>query len=299
LALPGECDFRFCGERLVCVFGLAVAGGAWGSAVGRLAHLPARRLYQYRHRDAAFRLAREVFAKRAAAEPGRARMVIYVRENCPVCAFYKAVLRPSLEAVFGDALTFEEREAGKEVVMTPLYLISGSVNVLAGELATETAYDQLQATIEAAIGSEESKLKTAGGVYVIGFGYVGLSGPCRQWRATSTHCGAARLQLQPNAVMPPTPAFYTLLNRRAMHRPSRPRNMLRPYGEWRKSARQFLGGEQPIASSVSSNIVAERLRRRCNRSKGQWIFRRRSRKTPMQFARWPYRQHFALLEPRE
>ena len=42
----------------------------------------------------------------------------------------------SVEGDFGDALAIEERE-GKEKIMTPLYVISGSANVLAGELVRD------------------------------------------------------------------------------------------------------------------------------------------------------------------
>jgi hypothetical protein len=146
---------------------LAVPGGLLLAA---LLIVPARKIYALQHLDAARRLAVEVFAETAAREPGRVRMVVYVRKHCPVCAFYEAVLRPSIEEEFGEKLSIEEREAGPEKVTTPLYVISGSMNVLAGELPTETAYDRLQTVIGAAMGSEESTLKSAGGFFVIGFG---------------------------------------------------------------------------------------------------------------------------------
>jgi hypothetical protein len=145
---------------------LAVPGGLLLAA---LIMIPAHKLNEYQYRDTARRLATKVLAE-AGSESVRVRMVVYVRKDCSACSFYETVLRPSLLEDFGDALSIEERVAGKEKILTPLYVIAGSINVLAGELPMEKAYDLLQTAIQAAIAPEESALKAAGGFYLIGFG---------------------------------------------------------------------------------------------------------------------------------
>jgi hypothetical protein len=147
--------------------GMAVSGGLLLAA---LVIVPARKLYRLQLRDTAYRLAVKVIGENVAVQPGRARMVVYVRKDCSLCSFYKTVLRGSLEGNFGDALSIEERETGREKVATPLYVISGALNIVAGELPMERAYDDLLTAIETALHPEESKLKGAGGFYLIGFG---------------------------------------------------------------------------------------------------------------------------------
>jgi hypothetical protein len=55
-------------------------------------------------------------------------------------------------------------------VATPLYVISGAINLLAGELPGETANQTLESAIAAAMEPNHSKLPALGGLYVIGFG---------------------------------------------------------------------------------------------------------------------------------
>ncbi|HUJ20509.1 MAG TPA: cysteine peptidase family C39 domain-containing protein [Bryobacteraceae bacterium] len=132
--------------------------------------LTGRKLFRYQSRVRAQEVAAKVLAEKPAIEPGHARIVVFVHEGCPACALYKAVIRPSLEADFGEVLAIEEREAGKERIGTPLYVITGAVDVLAGELPPETAYESLQHAVGAALAPENSRIKAAGGLCLIGFG---------------------------------------------------------------------------------------------------------------------------------
>jgi hypothetical protein len=165
---------------MASIFSIASSGRAFpgwpmaaipgGVLFALLVIVPASKLFPSRLRDSAYKVAAKVLAENVVIAPGHVRMVVYVRQNCPACSFYKTVLRQSLEGDFGEAVSIEERDAGRENVATPLYVISGSIDILAGELPTESAYDRLQAAIETAMSPEGSKLKAAGGFYVIGFG---------------------------------------------------------------------------------------------------------------------------------
>jgi hypothetical protein len=144
------------------------AAGACGLLTAALVVPRARKLFDLRRRDGAYRLAARVFAQAPAAPPGHARLIVYKRANCSFCAFYETVLRRALAEDFGDAVLIEERDAAREKVAVPLFLIRGSLDLLVYPLAAEVLYPRLQGALRAALNPELSALKEAGGIYVLG-----------------------------------------------------------------------------------------------------------------------------------
>lgn len=147
----------------------ALAALAAGFVLACLIIVPARKLHQSQLRAGTYALAAKVLTDGIEVAPGRVRVVVYTRKNCPSCSFYEIVLRPALEQDFGDVLSIEERDAGNEKVGTPLFVISGAMNLVAGDLAPENAHQRLTAAIETALDPNPSKFKTLGGFYLMGF----------------------------------------------------------------------------------------------------------------------------------
>jgi hypothetical protein len=144
------------------------AAGAGGLLAAALVVPWARKLFALQRRDGAYRLAARVFAEAPAAPPGRGRLIVYKRANCSFCAFYETVLRRALAADFGDAVLIEERDAAREKVAVPLFLVRGSLDLLVYPLTEEVVYPRLQGALQAALNPELSALKEAGGMYVLG-----------------------------------------------------------------------------------------------------------------------------------
>jgi hypothetical protein len=146
----------------------ALAALAAGFVLACLIIVPARKLHQSQLRAGPYALAAKVLADGIEVPPGRVRVVVYTRKNCPSCSFYEIVLRPALEQDFGDVLSIEERDAGKEKVRTPLFVISGAMNLVAEDLAPENAHQRLTTAIETALDPNPSRFKTLGGFYLMG-----------------------------------------------------------------------------------------------------------------------------------
>jgi peptidase C39-like protein len=147
---------------------LAVVGGF---LLAFIVTLQARRLHEPELRARAYKLATRVIAEGVSVADGCARLVVYKRKNCPYCSFYETALRPAIEQDFGETVSIDEREAGKETIPTPLFVVSGAANFLLGELPAEAAYPYLKGCIEAALNPNYAGLKTLGGLYVVGFGH--------------------------------------------------------------------------------------------------------------------------------
>jgi hypothetical protein len=144
------------------------AAGACGLLAAALVVPWARKLFDLQRRDGAYRLAARVFAQAPAAPPGHAHLIVYKRAGCAFCAFYETVLRRALTEEFGDAVSIEERDAGRERVAVPLFLIRGGLDLLVYPLTEEVVYPRLQGALRAALNPQLSALKEAGGMYVLG-----------------------------------------------------------------------------------------------------------------------------------
>jgi hypothetical protein len=130
----------------------------------------ARRLHELELRVRAYKLAARVIAEGMSVADGYARMVVYKRKSCPYCSFFETALRPAIEQEFGEAVSIDERDAGKEKIPTPLFVVLGTANFLLGELPAGDEYQHLKGCIEAALNPGYAGLKMLGGLYVIGFG---------------------------------------------------------------------------------------------------------------------------------
>jgi hypothetical protein len=98
------------------------------------------------------------------------RMIVGVRPHCPICMFYKSVIRPGLVERFGDDLTIEERPLSGRRTVVPLFAISGSPpTVMAGLTAEEHAFERVCAAVERAAArrgpAAEDELVVAGSLY--------------------------------------------------------------------------------------------------------------------------------------
>jgi hypothetical protein len=140
---------------------------AVGSCVAALAatHL-GRRLFELE--VAANSLA---LARRVAAEPpppdGKIALVVYKRPSCPVCAYYEASVRPTLEEALGERVIFDEREPQGAPVATPLVLVRGAASVAFIGLSTETGCDAVLRAAELAAQPEAAALAAVGALAVV------------------------------------------------------------------------------------------------------------------------------------
>jgi hypothetical protein len=166
-------------EQLVCrpCVGTAVAASlaaaAWAVAhpqlVAALA-FPAGLIFAWetmRRAHAAFlaraetngsRLAQAV-ASEAAPPSGRARVVVYKRPRCPACAYYEAIVRPALDDEFGERIDIDEREAGRQSIITPLVVVRGAAlaRTFLGLDPDRGDYEEVRAAVEAALDVNGSK----------------------------------------------------------------------------------------------------------------------------------------------
>ncbi len=94
-------------------------------------------------------------------------LIVYVRDHCPSCVFYKASLRPGLAQEFGEALAIEERKAPPGAVPTPLLLVPGPPAVAAFGFDPETAYGELSAVLRQRLAVHARQLPTTEALWVV------------------------------------------------------------------------------------------------------------------------------------
>ena len=149
------------------VLWLAAASAFSGFALAWVITSYARQLYQLQARQGAYRLAIQVAQEGDAVPTGHVRLVVYKRQDCPLCSFYETAVRPALEEEFGEVVTFEERDVAHEQAAAPLLIISGSICLSVIGLSTEEGYTTAKRAIEAALNPAFAPLRALGGIYVL------------------------------------------------------------------------------------------------------------------------------------
>ena len=96
-------------------------------------------------------------------------MVVYTRADCPICVYFKTVIRPMIEEEFGAVLAIEERDAAKLKLAVPLFFVSGRVRIGLASVATEEMAPKLGAAIQAALDQGCAPLGELGGFELVGF----------------------------------------------------------------------------------------------------------------------------------
>ena len=155
------------------------AGLAWNSNAGwEMLLLPAafaltlsvvtlgRKLAAYGAQDAFLKLAQIVAAEET--PEGRARLIIYGRKGCPLCAYFKLVVLPVMAEEYGDALEIEEREAGAANIPVPLFFVNGAVRIALTAVPTEEMHTRIGDAVQAALEPMDSPLGRLGGFHWVG-----------------------------------------------------------------------------------------------------------------------------------
>ena len=102
------------------------AGLAWNSNAG-WEMLLLLLLAAYGAQDAFLKLAQIVAAEET--PEGSARLIVYGRKGCPLCAYFKLVVLPVMAEEYGDSLEIEERAAGPANIPVPLFFVNGAVRI--------------------------------------------------------------------------------------------------------------------------------------------------------------------------
>jgi hypothetical protein len=171
--------------RVVCVPCLLTAICAWTAAgltvavapltlaiavAGSVAALAAthlgRRLFELEVAANSLAVARRVAAEPAPTD-GKIAIVVYKRANCPVCAYYEASVRPTLEEALGERVIFDEREPGRAPLVTPLLVVRGAASFAFIGLSTETGCDAVLRAAELAAQPEAAALAAVGALAVV------------------------------------------------------------------------------------------------------------------------------------
>jgi len=146
---------------------LAMASLAGLAAVGSWQGFALARRYAELAAEAASRdLALSVVSETPPPNPGRVRIVVYKRHNCPLCVFYESVIAPALRQDFAGVMELEERDAGSMPIAVPLLIVIGNVPiVLRGLMADE--YAAVRKAVVAALQPGVSELGTLPGLYML------------------------------------------------------------------------------------------------------------------------------------
>lgn len=129
----------------------------------------AGKLARYETTSVMMTLAAQVMAEPLTFGPDKARLVIYTRANCPICAYFKAVIRPALEEEFGEALLLEERDADKLNMGVPVFFVTGTTRLALASVGTDEMLSKLGAAVQAALTPELGPLGNVGGMNLSGF----------------------------------------------------------------------------------------------------------------------------------
>lgn len=179
-------------KKIACYPCLATAAMAWTATLLTVRHvgwelclLPASaaatlaavhfagKLARYEAATTMMTLAGDVMAEPFAPLPGgperQARMVVYSRANCPICAYFKAVIRPVLEEEFGAALVLEERDAEKLNMRVPVFFVTGTARLALASVGTDEMLPRLGAAVQMALDPASGVLAELGGFQVSGF----------------------------------------------------------------------------------------------------------------------------------
>lgn len=146
---------------------LHVGIGLLSGVVGWFMVREGRRLGALLDEAETHRMVRAVAAEPLALPEGRIRIVVYKQAGCPICAFFTAALRPSLEAELGEQVSFDERDVGDARIVVPLVIVRGTSTVALLGVSPETGFEILKAAIEVALRPNEAGLTALGGVHFV------------------------------------------------------------------------------------------------------------------------------------
>jgi hypothetical protein len=74
------------------------------------------------------------------------RLVVYTRRQCPVCFYFKTLVKPALAEVY----TVDEHDAASLPITVPLFVLTGPKPRILPEMATDEMFDTLAAALEPA-----------------------------------------------------------------------------------------------------------------------------------------------------
>ena len=74
------------------------------------------------------------------------RLVVYTRRQCPVCFYFKTLVKPALAEVY----TVDEHDAASLPISVPLFVLTGPKPRILPEMATDEMLDTLAAALEPA-----------------------------------------------------------------------------------------------------------------------------------------------------
>lgn len=127
----------------------------------------APKTYRLLARSEALELAGTVIREPGESPPGRSRLVVYKRRNCPRCMFYESVLRPAIEEEFGDRVRIEERDGGRRRIPVPLFILQGVFDAVLFDLPEESAWETLGTALRKAGDPALAPLRDLEGLHVI------------------------------------------------------------------------------------------------------------------------------------
>ena len=117
----------------------------------------------------AHKLAQSVIQEGIEVPKGKAHIVVYKRWGCNPCALFESVVRPGLVETFGDALVFEERNAEKHYVRTPLLVMIGIFPLAIIGLQTESFFETIQSAVVAVLEGNTQIIKNTESITLLGY----------------------------------------------------------------------------------------------------------------------------------
>jgi hypothetical protein len=175
-------------KRIACYPCLATAGAAWtataltirhigwetwalpASLIGTVAALyVATRLARSESTMAALLLAQRVTAELPLPAPQTAKLVVYSRAHCPICAYAKGIILPALAEEFGESLAIEVRDAEHLKMAVPAFFVTGAARLALVSVGTDEMLPRLAAAVQVALTPAQSPLGELGGLTLSGF----------------------------------------------------------------------------------------------------------------------------------
>ena len=114
------------------------------------------------------KLGQTIFSQNSNSNKEQTELIVYLKDKCSACAYYKSIFKPSIKQDFGNSVILNENFTNDNIPAAPLYFIKGACNFMFIGNPENNDYKQLKMALEISLNSGLKDINNFGGYYLIG-----------------------------------------------------------------------------------------------------------------------------------